>query len=587
MTFTDTYYTPKQSNTYADVFLAYGLATLLDLIFHYAKGPGSGWRIEISDIGSHYQIRLSEPIQEAWLEEIPFFRSPAPYLTNKKEPQPPLDTPSRNVDETWDLVRAYNEQRAALFEKGLRGTDIQRQLEDREPPHDWQTVAFLGSWQMQAQGIYNRYVGGWAQGRPNFPEHIKTILALYAHPTVNRGDILQAWRKLAKQDGIKPQDTASQLLSPHQGKGLNESKANALRMDNIKDRPWPEEMLKAMGLWHCLAPRQTSDTKDWKAYVLTPRAIRLGSMAEVYRKFNKHLWRERRGDATSLKTDITSVLLFFRAWLDYIETIADDEDDFDAAIKDPKDVLHGFHVAQFKLLSRNAYTMVNQSFISLPSWGSTIQTRQDIDAMSALIDEHLEVVHGIEESHSDGYDLLRQYRDFVAGENWEAFFDFAAGYAHEILRRYNGGAKWVPTFTTIHLRRLMMSSKKPLSPILENQGFQNVAAAIRYSTIIPQSRKARQQDNLYEVRYGLGAELKRKSTVRDEFVTTLTDFMQSYNQENIQKLESKGQQMRKDLRTADIDEVMRLVDEYGSELVANLLIAYGYAREPREDDTAS
>lgn len=206
--------------------------------------------------------------------------------------------------------------------------------------------------------------------------------------------------------------------------------------------------------------------------------------------------------------------------------------------------------------------------------------------MSDLIKEHLEVVHGIEESHSDGYNLLRTYRDFVAGENWEAFFDFATGYAHEILRRYNQGKKWVPTFSTIHLRRLMMSSKQPLSPILENQGFQNVAAAIRYSTIIPQSRKANKKDNLYEVRYGLGAEFKRKSTVRDEFVTALTDFMQSYNQENVQKLESKGQQMRKDLRTSDIDEVVRLVDEYGCELVANLLIAYGYAREPREDDSA-
>ncbi len=45
--------------------------------------------------------------------------------------------------------------------------------------------------------------------------------------------------------------------------------------------------------------------------------------------------------------------------------------------------------------------------------------------------------------------------------------------------------------------------------------------------------------------------------------------------------------MRKDLRTSDIQDVVELVDEFGSEVVANLLIAYGYAREPREDETAS
>jgi len=110
-----------------------------------------------------------------------------------------------------------------------------------------------------------------------------------------------------------------------------------------------------------------------------------------------------------------------------------------------------------------------------------------------------------------------------------------------------------------------------------------VAYAIRHATIVPQTRKANGQENLYEVRYGLGAELKRKGTVRDEFVAALTDFIQSYNQENVQKLESRGQQMRRDVRTTDIVEVVRLIDEYGSEVVANLLIAYGYAREPREE----
>ena len=128
-----------------------------------------------------------------------------------------------------------------------------------------------------------------------------------------------------------------------------------------------------------------------------------------------------------------------------------------------------------------------------------------------------------------------------------------------------------------------MSSNKPLLPIVQNPGFQSVAYAIRHSTVIPQSRKARGLDTLYDIRYGLGAELKRKATVRDEFIVALSDFMQSYNQENSQKLENTGQQMRRDLRTSDIEEVVRLVDEYGSEVVANLLVAFGYAREPREE----
>jgi len=128
-----------------------------------------------------------------------------------------------------------------------------------------------------------------------------------------------------------------------------------------------------------------------------------------------------------------------------------------------------------------------------------------------------------------------------------------------------------------------MATNKPLTVIVENPGFQNVAYAIRHSTVIPQSRKAQGKDTLYEIRYGLGMDMKRKATVRDDFVIALADFMQSYNQENSQVFEKNRQQMRRDLRTTDVEEVVRLVDAYGPEVVANLLVAYGYAREPRED----
>jgi hypothetical protein len=576
----DIYYVPKRTGTYSDVLVAYGLASLLEHIFRQVKDPTERWRIVLEDGGGHYLVRLSEPVREEWVHRLPPLRNPAPRLIRQGEAVPE-DGPARNVDETWAQVRSWGEQRRALAEQGVRGTELEQQLRDLEPPGDWAVVVFLGDSRMQADGIYNRIVSQWANAREHMPEHIAVLLSLFAKPDIDSESVLDAWARLAKRDGIKPEETASQLLNPHQGKGLNEAKANALRMDNIKDRPWPEEFLKTIGLWHCLAPRQTMDTNDWKAYVLAPLRLSWQAHHEAFARFNRYLWRER-GNQTALKTDITSVLLFSRAWLDYVEAAWRDEEDFDIPAA-PEKVVAGFHVAQFKLLSRNAYTMVNLSFLSLPAWSGDLRTRDDVMALQAIIDEHLEVVRGIDEGHSDGFDLLRRYRDFVSSGNWEAFFDFAAGYSHEILRRLNEGARYVPTFTTSRLRRLMMTNRKDLTPIVENSGFQNVAYAIRHATIVPQTRKANGQENLYEVRYGLGAELKRKGTVRDEFVAALTDFIQSYNQENVQKLESRGQQMRRDVRTTDIAEVVRLIDEYGSEVVANLLIAYGYAREPREE----
>lgn len=119
-----------------------------------------------------------------------------------------------------------------------------------------------------------------------------------------------------------------------------------------------------------------------------------------------------------------------------------------------------------------------------------------------------------------------------------------------------------------------------LTPILENQGFRNVADAIRRSTVIPQyvGRKT----SSYDVRYGLGQDLKRKSQYADDFIRALSDFMQSYNEENARVYErTKGKSRRKAITTEDIADVVALVDEYGPQTICNLLVAFGYARDPK------
>ncbi len=572
-----TLYVTKQSGTYSDALVLFGLAALVDQICRSTKGPDARWRITLEDAGGHYLLRLDTDLPLSGLSALP---SLAPYLASDDDAAPAGLT-ARSVTETLERVRAWDEQRRALAGGGReQNTDLEQQLRELAPPDDAAVVLFVGDSKMQAAGIYNRLVAQWPKAQAHLSQHLGALFALFDSPDVDVQSVLKSWAKLARKDDIDQKETASQLLNPHQGKGANEPKANALRIDNIKDRPWLEEFLKAVGLWYGVAPRRTVDTDDWKVYVAAPRRITWQVFRAAFAEFNRFLWRER--GQTAIKTDITSVLLFYRAWLSYVEATTRDQPSLDLPLE-PEAAVAGFYVAQFKLLSRQAYTMLNLSFLSTPTWGALLRDRADIFALQEIIDEHLAVVRGIDETRSSGFELLRRYRDFLNTSNWQSFFDFTAGYSQEILRRLNESQRSVPLFSVTRLRRLIMSNRKDLTPIIENVGFQNVASAIRHATVIPQSRKARKQDALYEVQYGLGAELKRKSAVRDEFVVALTDFIQSYNQENAQKLESTGTQMRKDVRTTDIAEVVRLIDEYGAELVANLLIAFGYAREPRDE----
>lgn len=125
-----------------------------------------------------------------------------------------------------------------------------------------------------------------------------------------------------------------------------------------------------------------------------------------------------------------------------------------------------------------------------------------------------------------------------------------------------------------------MAHNRHLSPILEDPGFRRIAEAIRRSTVSLQYQKSHGGDLLYEIRYGLGDKLLRHAQYADEFAAELSRFIQSYNEENARKAETRKQQRRTNITIDDLAAVVRLIDEYGAPTVANLLVAFGYARDP-------
>jgi hypothetical protein len=127
---------------------------------------------------------------------------------------------------------------------------------------------------------------------------------------------------------------------------------------------------------------------------------------------------------------------------------------------------------------------------------------------------------------------------------------------------------------------------KPLRPIFDNPGFQNIAAAIRRSTVNLQNAKAMGQRPRYDIRYGLNQELARKARYPHEFMTALAEFVHKYNAENAQTRERRKNIgnaedegfSRRDVLDTDLQHIAALIDEYDAPLIANMLIAYGYAR---------
>lgn len=568
------YYVDKQTGTYADVFAAYGLATLLDSVLaHFVAGER--W-VRLLDGGAYYMVELSHSLREEWVDAAPF-QALAHYIqTGKTDLEIQAKPPAPMIvdyQQEWDRFRRY-----AQISQAMRQQMPQEHLAQIKPHPQFPIFAWIGDRRMQAVNSYNNLILRWQNLAPYFAEHVRHILMLCASPGGDVEAIEIAWRRRMKELGVETKSDATlcQLLNPSQGKGLNEPKASRLEMANIKSF-WLLEYLKAVGLYYCAVPRRVQGTDDCKTYALAPVNMRLRANNEILAAFQDALWND-----TAVKMDILALLRYTQCFLDYCQTAREADLGVELFGQGPADFIAGMYVAYYKSLGQ-ASAVMNLSFIELPRW-MRVQSPEDVQTYKGVIAEHEQIIRNIDEERG-GYDLLVCYRDFISGSNWNAFFDFTAAYAPFLMRELDREHYWVKPLTTDNLRRLIMKSNEPLAPILESPGFRNIAEAIRRSTIVPQYLG--REESEYEVRYGLGQELKRKALYNDEFITALSEFMQSYNAENARVYEKTGKQYRKNILTSDIEDIVRLVDHYGAGTVGNLLIAFGYAREPKEEENVN
>jgi hypothetical protein len=568
-----TYFVDKRTGTFADVFMAYGLATLLDsLLSHFVE---SSYWARIRDPGSYYTVELSHQLREKWVDEAPF-QTLAPYIqTRKADTNVLAGLPASMVvdyQREWDRFRQYTQ-----IPQDVRQKMPPEQLAQAKPHPQFYLFTWVGERRMQALGSYNNLILRWQSLAPYFVENFRHILMLCATPDGDVEGVENAWRKRMKEAGveIKSDATLLQIFNPSQGKGQNHPKANKLQNPptNLSSF-WLLEYLKAVGMYHCAVPRRVQGTDDRKTYALAPVNMRLRANNAVLDAFQENLWND-----TAVKMDILAALRYTRCFLDYCQ--AAKEADLMAELfgQGPEDFVAGMYVAYYKSLGQ-ASAVMNLSFIELPRW-MRVDSPEDVNTYKEVIEEHENIIRNIEEERG-GYDLLVYYRDFLSGGKWDAFFDFTAAYGPFLMRELDRQHYWVRPFTIDNLRRLIMKSNEPLSPILETPGFRNIAEAIRRSTIIPQYRGRGESE--YDIRYGLGQELKRKALYNDEFIAALGEFMQSYNAENARVFEKTGKQYRKNILTTDVEGVVHLMDKYGAATIGNLLIAFGYAREPKEEE---
>jgi hypothetical protein len=574
-----TFYVDKTTDTFADVLLAYGVAALLD---HLQRDNVGKRKVRVKDAGSVYAIELETPIRDGYAD-IPWFCD-LPFLKAGRK-KPPRGWPARVFD--YNVVRdrrgEYFEARKKLPKEARRpGATVDEYPElatvnALKPPGDYDIMAQI--YQLYGVYAYSHVLDNWFKCRVCFSHLLRLILDLFGTTPNDVDGALDAWRELKDEhelDISRRKDTATlvQILNPSMGKGFNRPKADRADLLQNPDVFWPLEFLKFWGMRMAGLPRFVSGGGDRKTYVLRPKNITLQTLRDVYRPFNAVMW-----PSTAIKMDVLAALRYTDVFLE--QWLAGQLDDVRYG-QQPGDHVSGLAVAFYKDMGQ-ASTVLNLAEIGVPQW-MVVETSEQAQAYRALLEEHRRVVTSLDEGRGDQYRLLQLYRDFLSGRILESFFEFSAGYAGLTMSRMERG-QWAPRFTTTNLEELIMTTDEKLTPILENDGFKNIATAIRRSTVIPQYFKAQGKKGPYDVRYGLGNDLLRRAAYPEQFVQALSEFLHDYNRETAQIHERyKGNPpvRRAKVTTDDIQQVVALIDEYGSPTVANMLVAFGYAREPRE-----
>jgi hypothetical protein len=594
------YFMPKSTGTFADALAAFGLATVLGGVVEQMSKHWSGESVKIRDMGPYYEVELPTELRADWIDKCNFFFVPnVKPISNRKKPVKEVKD-VWDWDNEWEMVTQSAKTRETLRKSAQSalqfGGEQNPSLAEAKIKPEFEILKLVGNGPMQATQAYNRVVLQWFHTREYFSENLTAVLKICSTPHMDIATLEKEWAagiRKKKPGKLIIRETSVQLFNPIQGQGQNESKANRLNTRKNLVSFWLLEFLKVVGLWTSAIPREeyidkkrkTKTPSPRKTYVIVParRGLTLGSHNRILRNFASSF-----SNSTAVKMDCTASLLYTQTFLNYSEEGQQDEIDFDGY--GPENVMAGFQVAHYKSLNDRAYTMLGLSFIGLPDWTGEVKTRERVNELKDVIKEHFSIIGNIDEEHSDGYDLLVRYRDFLSGGDLETFFDFSVRYGHYLMSEWSKANLRVRPFTSNNLRRLIMAKEPKLEDIIKVKGFRNIAAAIRHSTVIPQRRKAKKEETAYEPEYNLGMELKRVAPFKDKFIVSLGAFIHRYMAETLRRMENprqtefRGKAMRPRVAEQDMDELLPLIDDFGPEVICNLLLAYGYAWEYRPEN---
>ena len=583
----------KQYGSYADICLMLGLAQLVSIAQRQTSGAKE---ILLADLGTNYQIQLREELDPneimANSQYENLFR---PVKGDKTEAIPGLDWERTNFFDTTknrDIRKLHIE-----FQRQSKREKLDLADEDKPPEPDARTQNGVILTSMRHDRNHNTlWKAGW-DIHPHFGALVASVLKAFADEGVvskgNELDLAAVYFKEYTHTNLPADASAVKIFFPTSVQGVNRPKADSNKVDTSGQKDsWLLLWLIAAGLFEFgIAERiKVSDrTFDWRMLLLEPKELNLSSYRAVLDDVRK--FSPPSGAHGVARFDAEMSIRLSKELLEHhpakeIGTQVRQR----SRISSLKEMVSGFSGTHFG--SKGQVYGVKEVFsLGLPDWIRP-QTAEDVKSYQTLLDEHLAVVRSLSIDEGNG-ELLSTYREFITGNELNQFFRFNLVYADYIVRQLaDSKAKYSPRqFSQQGLDIMTQSFDKSdrdwsITEITQNKGFQRIARAINSATVYAGKIKTKQGsiELDWQRTYGLSQRLGSHAGSKKDFITELSAFLSTYENENLrlqEKLQKEGKPLKRVWVTnEDLEDFLKLLDDkrFGCNLVANLLLAYGYAQ---------
>lgn len=575
-------YVPKRYGNYADTCLMLGLAQLAKIVF---KVIGvNKQKITLIDDGFQYRLVFKQAVETEAINDSFPYTDLFPLVKGAKT------TINESIPE--EEVKIFNTVKETEHRKRYRdfiypGGKRQELGDDSPDPPDPRTQNGVILTSMRHDRNHNGlWEGAWTF-REDFGVLVAYIFEAFSEESNSRKSPSERVTDLFKkrtQKKLSSSESAVKIFMPTSVQGVNRIKADSNKTDPQK-ADWLELWLIAGGLFHFGLSERVKD--DWRVVVLNPQDISLDDYRTVLdnlRKFNPP-----GGSYGIARFDAELVIKFYQELLNYhYHPIVSRRRDGQNSEYNKEKPVNGFFGSHFGSKGQ-VYGVKDLFSLGLPNWIQPTNSQEVINYFKVL-KEHLSVIQSLTDKETE---ILAAYRDFITGSDLALFFPFQILYAEFAVKRLADPKARDPRLFSIRGLDLMtgnfVSQKDQdfsINEIIKDPGFLRIARAINSSTVYAGkiSTKNGQVELDWQRTYGLAQRLSNNSGSKKDFIIELTTFLTSYQNENLrisEQLQKEGKTLKRVWPTKeDLDRVIELINNpnFGCSLVANLLIAYGYAK---------